>query len=116
MINRAAVMLRYKAPAVAWINEADPYALDPGVTLETANEERTVYLISDHDGDGPDALAEWVARNYAVLFESELDGWYSDAELWPEERDLPLFNEWFEVECHTLILDTVGGAIVDDEM
>lgn len=116
MINRAAVILKYKAPAVAWINQADPYDVDPGMTLDLVNDDRTVYLIKDDDGDGPDALAEWVALNYAVLFESELDGWYEDEKLWPAERDLSLFNAWFDVECHTLILDTVGEKITDDEM
>lgn len=116
MINRAAVLLRYKAPAVAWINEADPCDVDPGITLELANEDRTVYLIQDDDGDGPAALKEWVALNYAVLFENELDSWYTDEQLWPAERDLSLFDEWFDVECHTLILDTVGEPITDDEM
>jgi len=116
MINRAAVILRYKAPAVAWINDADPYDLDPGITLESANDDRTVYLIGDDDGDGPDALEAWVALNYAALFENELDGWYTDEKLWPAERDLSLFHDWFEVECHTVIVDTLGGTIADDEI
>lgn len=115
MINRAAVLLRYKAPAVAWINEADPSDVDPGVTLDSANDDRMVYLIRDDDGDSPDALGDWVALNYAALFENELDGWYTDEKLWPANRDLSLFNEWFDVECHSMILDTVDEPIMDDE-
>jgi len=116
MINRAAVILKYKAPAVAWINEADPYDVDPGITLDSANDDRAVYLIKDEDGESPAVLEEWIALNYAALFESELDGWYTDEKLWPVNRDLSLFNEWFEVECHSLVLDTVGEPIVDDEV
>ena len=115
MINRAAVLLRYKEPAVAWINETDPFNDDPGITLESVNEERTVYLIRDQDGDTPADVEKWIKLNYDVLFESELDGWYTDEELWPDNRNIELFRKWFDVECHTVIVDTVDSAIEDDE-
>jgi len=116
MLNRAAVLLRYKAPAVAWINEADPYETDPRATLSSVNEERTVYLISDADADTADTLATWVKKNYLGLFENELEGWYVDESLWPKKRDFDTFNAWFSVEWHTVLLDTVGGEIYDDEI
>ena len=115
MVNRAAIMLRYKEPAVRWINEADPRVETHAVDIEEANQERTVYLVSDEDGDGIDAAKEWVKENYKTLFESELDGWYTDSELWPEKRTFKLFKEWFDVECHSVLVDTVEGGIHDDE-
>ena len=51
MINRSAVILKYKEPFVRWINEADPYQDDPGITSENANEDRTVYLIREDDAE-----------------------------------------------------------------
>ena len=115
MINRAAVILRYKKPAVAWINEADPYNDDPGITIESVNEERTVYLIRDEDADSPADVEEWINLNYDVLFESELNSWYTDEELWPDNRSIKLFHKWFDVECHSVIEDTVDSPIEDDE-
>lgn len=115
MINRAAVILRYKGPAVAWINAADPCDRGGAITLEAANEERTVFLISDEDADTGFTLERWIRRNYRQLFESELEGWYTDPTLWPEDRSLYRFREWFDVECHTVLVDTVGGAICDDD-
>ena len=47
MINRGAVILRYREPAVHWINAADPYCDNPGMTLGAVNRECPVYLISD---------------------------------------------------------------------
>ena len=44
MINRAAVILKYKKPAVTWINDADPVDNNPGITLLSANEDKIVYL------------------------------------------------------------------------
>ena len=115
MINRAAVILRYKDPTVAWINAADPCDRDRAITLEAANEERTVYLISDEDADTVSTLDRWIRRNYRQLFESELEGWYTNPTLWPEDRSLYRFREWFDVQCHTVLVDTVGGVICDDD-
>lgn len=116
MINRAAILLRYKEPAIRWINEADPYDDDPGLTAAEVNGERTLYLISDEDGDGDVAVERWLKRNYKALFEAELLGWYTDPDLWPGKRTYKLFRDWFDVECHTVLLDTVGGMIYDDEL
>jgi hypothetical protein len=44
MINRAAVILRYKEPFIKWINESDPYKDDPGITAEDANDDRIVHF------------------------------------------------------------------------
>ncbi len=116
MINRAAVMLKYKHQAIEWINEADPVNDNPGITSEDTNSERTVYLIRDEDGDNPSVLQEWIKLNYKILFENELEGWYVDENLWPKNRTLKLFQKWFDIECHTVIEDTVGTPINDDEI
>ena len=113
MVNRAAVILRYKDPFIHWVNEADPYVDDPGITLERANQERTVYLINDADAEN---LEEWISLNFEQLFESELEGWYTDESLWPKNRNRKLFDKWFSVECHSVIVDTVGSEIFDDEI
>ncbi len=78
MINRAAILLRYKEPAVRWINDADPVVDDPGITMDDVNLDNTVYLIRDEDGEDEETVDRWVRENYQTLFESELEGWYSD--------------------------------------
>ncbi len=113
MVNRGAVILRYKAPFVKWIQEADPSGQKMENTVDQANRERTVYLISDENAENVEG---WVSENYEALFEGELEGWYGDESLWPHKRDYKTFNEWFKVECHSVILDTVGGEIFDDEI
>lgn len=110
MINRAAIILKGKEPFVNWINDADPTD-NPDVTLTEINEECTVYLISDYDGENVD---EWISKNYSVLFENELEDWYVDESLWPEKRDRATFDNWFSVEFHSMVIDTIGGPIVDD--
>ncbi len=113
MINRAAVILKCKEPFIRWVNESDPYEDNPGITLENVNEDRTVYLIQDNDAE---KLDEWISLNFKLLFENELEGWYTDESLWPKKLNKKLFDEWFEVECHTVLVDTVEDIIIDDEI
>jgi hypothetical protein len=116
MINRAALLLRYKTPAVQWINEAFPGEDNPGITAASVNRERVVYLISDKDGESDESVRVWVRKNFKVLLEAELERWYTDADLWPQRRDFNLFLDWFDVEYHTVVIDTVGGDIHDTGM
>lgn len=111
MINRAAVVVKFKAPFIKWINEANPFDKRPAITLAEANEDRTIYLI---DEDEADHVEDWIALNYGQLFESELEDWEEDSALWPQNRTKELFAAWIEVQCHTVIVDTVGSDIVED--
>ena len=111
MVNRGALIIRCKEPFVKWIEEVDP-GKNMGMTLDRVNKERTIYLISDEDAE---IIEVWISENYETLFENELEGWYTDKSLWPQKRDYKTFSEWFDVECHSLILDLVGEEIVDDE-
>ena len=113
MVNRGAVIVRYRKPFVQWINDANPVENSTEITLENANEDRTVYLITDADAEN---IEKWIRANFKTLFESELEGWYTDETLWPKKRDFKTFQEWCQFECHSLILDTVGGEIYDDEI
>ncbi len=115
MVNRAAVLLRYKQPAVDWINEVDPAKTKRIMTLDEVNEERTVYLIGDTIAESSDKLHRWIRRNFSQLYEMELNAWYTDPALWPASRTYKLFQTWFTVECNTVIVDLVGTEIYDDE-
>lgn len=116
MINRAAILLKYRTPAVEWINEADPYHDDPGITLETVNAERAVYLVDDEVAESQEGIDTWLMANHRVLFESELEGWYPDPALWPEDLSYNQFKRWFAPECHSVVVDTLKQPIVDDEL
>jgi hypothetical protein len=115
VVNRGALILRYKEPAVRWINDADPSPSSDPVTLESVNDERTVYLISDSAGDDSKSLERWLKRHYAELFEMELEGWYTDPNLWPKKLSYELFKLWFAPELHTVLIDLGDGAVFDDE-
>ncbi len=115
MINRAALILKYKAPAIKWVNASDPYDDDPGITSDNIKDDQTVYLISEYDAESPDTVNKWLKLNYRSLFDTELENWYTDESLWPKKRTFALFQKWFDYECHSILVDTVEGPIVDDE-
>ena len=110
MLNRTAVILKCKEPFIRWVNKSDSNGKNPDITQSDANEDKTVYLISDDDGENID---NWVRLNFKSLFEAELEDWYRDKNLWPKERDYKMFKDWFDVEWHSVIIDTVGEGIVD---
>ena len=115
VVNRGALVLRYKEPAVQWINDADPSPSSGPLTLESVNDERTVYLISDRAGEDSKSFERWLKRHYAEIFEMELEGWYTDPDLWPKQISYELFRQWFDPELHTVLIDLGDGAIFDDE-
>jgi hypothetical protein len=117
MLNRSAIILRYKEPALQWINEFDPPHEEAGkVKLEDTWEDANVYLISNADGYNKLTAVGWVESNYDLLFETELEGWYTDPDMWPKKRTYKMFQEWFDVEYHSVLIDTVGTPMWDDEI
>jgi hypothetical protein len=55
---------------------------------------------------------------YDILFEEQLAGWWADEASWLQQLDLKMFLEWFEVECHSLVIDLCDEPIrvvKDDE-
>ena len=116
MVNRAVIILRYKEPALRWINEANQSSNSSQVTLADVNDNSTVYIIKDGAVESPEKFRRWLRKHFRSLFESELEGWYTDPQLWPSELTLKLFDAWFTVERYSVVLDTVGGLIEDDEL
>ena len=112
MLNRGAVMLRGKQPFVDWINSSAPKAA-PEISEEMLNQERTVYLISEEDAENIERFIGW---KYKELFRHELSEWNTDESTWPKRLAKAMFHDWFEVECHPVILDTVGTELYDDEV
>ncbi len=113
MLNRAALILRYKQPFVDWINAADPSPSSHSLTVAEVNREHTVYLIQVEDEE---ELARWLVRNHQALFEEELNGWYTDPALWPPDRSLRVLQEWCSFELNTVVVDTGESPLEDDDL
>lgn len=106
-INRMAVIVKRKPPFIDWIKSHDP---DFDLRAEK-HDDKTVYLISEKDG------AEWdkyVKKHFSDIFENELEGCYTDSELWPADRSWKIFNEWFDFEVQTMVYDLAAGPVDKD--
>ena len=113
MLNRAALIVRYRQPFIDWINAVDPFPGSHVLTLSDVNNEHTVYLVEIEDGA---ELPGWLALNHRVLFEHELEGWYTDPTLWPKDRSLKVLERWCSFELHTVVVDTGSSPLADDEL
>ena len=113
MLNRAALILRYKQPFLDWINAADPSSTSHILSLAEVNQEHTVYLVEVEDEDELDA---WLTRHHKELFEGELSGWYTDPKLWPRDRSLKVLQEWRSIELHTVVVDVGDSPLEEDDL
>ena len=110
-INRCLVIVRPKQPFLDWVQSVD---YDAELTLEEIREDPTAYLVPEYELNSEQSqILEW---GYDLMFEQELSSWYTDPKLWPPDRNLEMFLQWFEVEFLSLIFDLVDAPlkVVDD--
>ena len=101
IINKAAITVIPKEPFIKSVQSTDSKAAE--ISDEDILSNSQVYLVDDSlDGDDPEKL---IKRNFKVIFEEELAGWYTDEEAWPKKMDLRLFKQWFHVKVHEIVVD-----------
>ena len=100
-INRTIIILAPKPDFLDWLNDVDPD--DQALTLEDLREDNEVFLIPQFN-DNTDS-EKWVETRWEFLFEHMLLGWVEDESLWPQNRTLDMFKEWFDIEVHTMAWD-----------
>ena len=87
IINKAAITVIPKEPFIKWVQSTHPKAEE--TSAESIGAYSQVYLVdASEDGDDPEKL---IKRNFKVIFEEELAGWYTDEEAWPKKMVLPGF-------------------------
>ena len=108
MLNRGVLIVRPRQPYLDWAAGLDDSGLVPD-----PDDERTIYLIPSFEDD--DEAWAILKEVYAEVFERELDGWHTDEAAWPQNRDFAMFQEWFDIELHSVVEDLCADPIVDDE-
>ena len=100
-LNRTVVLLGPKQPFLDWLNDVDPE--EEALTEEDIRDDNEVFLIPQFN-DNSDS-EKWVEKRWSFLFEHMLMGWIEDEAMWPQDRSLAMFREWFEIELHTMAWD-----------
>ena len=103
-INRNAILVRPKKPFFEWLNKN-------GDTIDSV-EEANIYLIREM-GSNKDII-NWVKTNFDKIFVNELNDWIIDESVWPENRTYQMFEEWFDIEIHSMILDLEDSPITKE--
>lgn len=103
-INRNAIILLPKQPALDWIMRVDPQPM-PDFTLEELRQEQDVFLLGDGTINTPEQAQQWALRRFSILFDSFLHSWFTDETMWPKRRTRKMFLEWFEVQYHSTVWD-----------
>lgn len=110
MLNRCAVTIRAKEPFLGWLLSLPDY---DGLTLAEVNEETTTYLLPVYENDTEKELL--LGQFFDLLFEEELAAWWMDKSHWPESRNLELFNLWFDVDFHSVVVDLQDAPLRDED-
>ena len=76
IINKAAITVIPKEPFIKWVQSTAAETAE--IPDESILSYSQVYLVdASEDGDDPEKL---IKRNFKVIFEEELAGWYTDEE------------------------------------
>lgn len=118
-INRAALIVKLKKPFIDWLvftsKEFDgpEHEMRPGEVPTEGFDSKHVYLIPAYDDT--DKYEKFVKKHYIEIFEHELSGWYTDPQMWPQDRTWKVFKEWFDYEIQTMIYDMVTNEPIEYE-
>lgn len=106
-LNRTLVLLVPRQPFLDWLNEADPTE-DP-LSAEDLRDDSNAFLIPQFN-DAADSM-KWIEKRWEMFFEHMLLEWLADESMWPENRTLEMFREWFDIETHTMVWDLAGASL-----
>ena len=110
-INRTVVLLAPKQPFLDWLNIVEPD--EEPLTLDDLREDNEVFLIPQYNDDSDSE--KWIEARWSFLFEHMLMGWVDEEILWPQDRTLEMFREWFDIVIHTMAWDLSDEPLIVED-
>jgi hypothetical protein len=107
-LNRSLLVVTPKQPFLDWLHRVDPTSKD--ITLAELTSEPSVYLFPESETD--EGLMRNLRKFCAEIFVEELDAWYRDEEVWPEDRSFKVFRLWFDYKQHSLVFDLSDKPLI----
>ena len=111
-INRQIAIIKPKKFYIDWINSLPE--MEGNLDIGSLTKDCTAILLPD-DLDTDEESIKYIKAIYKKLFEIELKGWCIDKNFWPKNRNFALFNEWFDLEFHSEIYDSLETDIEKEE-
>lgn len=106
-VRRSALVIRPKSPFSDWLK-----SIDPKDEADYSLEEGDVYLLPDFEE--VKQMDNWLKKHFDEIFTDQLNNWFVDEQLWPQNRTYKMFKEWFNFSMHTMIWDTLESSIHKD--
>jgi len=104
IINRSAVILKYRQPFIDWLKSVKARYDDEDINSPN------IYLIEeDHD-----VSEDWLKDNFDMYFQMELATWTSTNKKWPNKRSLEMFKEWFEIDYSYFVFDMENEPVIKE--
>jgi len=102
-IDRSVAVIKPKQPFVDWANsvgdEEEQYSIFDFST------DCSIILLPVVDSD--EHAEGFIKDIFQDLFELELSSWMANDETWPENITYKMFLEWFDVEYHSMVFDSL---------
>ena len=114
VVNRTAISLVGLTPFIEWTHANDADTNRGSLTVARAEPFGTAILLPEFELE--EDILEWVEDNADWLFEFQLAAWTDDESLWPQNRDLKVFREWFRVDIHSAVIDAGDDDIEGEEL
>lgn len=99
IVNRTAIYLKRKMPFYDWLVSVN----EDNALYDNLPEEASLYLIASTVSEKE--FDTWLEHSYLEIFENELNEWYTDPQIWPADRNLEIFKEWFELSYCDIVWD-----------
>lgn len=106
-VDRSVAVLKPKAPFLTWLNALPDNDIE--LSLDSLRSDCTVIMIPEFNT--PEEGVAYIDDIYQDLFKMELISWCEDRRAWPPDLSLKAFWEWFDVEIHSTVIDTMDDNI-----
>ena len=110
-VNRSAIVIRPKRPYLEWAFSLEE---NPPDMIEHLQTRISVYLVAE-DPAGKSESAP-IQNYFQEIFALELEAWDTREEVWPDTSDYRLFQNWFEVEVESVVVDLEDFAVEIEEL
>ncbi len=107
-INRSVLVIKPRQPYLDWTQRVSPDGIQ--LKLTDMQQDCTTYLLSE--ALDRQYLESFLQDNYVPMFEHELYAWHRDQSVWPVERNYTVFQEWFDVEMHSQVIDMLDPDVI----
>lgn len=113
LINRGVIVIKPKQPFLDWLNQLSNEEDEESYELDDLREDCTTVLIPDLPS--LEEMEAFINPLKPDLFEQELANYAEDARDWPDDVTARAFDEWFDLEVHSMVYDAAATPIEIDE-